>query len=360
MAVASVRALVEAGDQVDVVLPSDGPLVPLLTEAGARVLVLPLPVLRKAMLRPLKLLQLAATMPRTIVRSMRVLRRLETDVVYVNTITQPWWLLAAALAKKPRLVHVREAESEQPAIVRRVLLAPLALATRVVCNSKATERYVLDDASGVTGKTSVLYNGKDWAPYEAPAFEGFAEPVRLLLVGRISPRKGTDTAIEAVHLLRQRGIDTKLTLIGDVFDGYEWYRDELGAQIAKHGLEDAVVFAGFDPEPAERFGEADLVLVPSRLEPFGTVAAEGMAAGRCTIVARTQGLVEIVDSAEVGLTFEAENAGELAEACAQLIADPDRAVAMAAAGRARVLERFSTEQYAAGTRSIVAELEKSV
>ena len=43
--------------------------------------------------------------------------------------------------------------------------------------------------------------------------------------------------------------------------------------------------------------QTDIAIVPSRIEPFGTVAAECMAAGLLTIVADVQGLAEIVETA---------------------------------------------------------------
>jgi glycosyltransferase involved in cell wall biosynthesis len=180
----------------------------------------------------------------------------------------------------------------------------------------------------------------------------------MLLVGRLSPRKGTDTALAAVEVLVSKGHDVHLTLVGDVFPGYEWFKEQLERDARKKGILDRITFAGFVADPVPHYAAADIVLVPSRTEPFGTVAAEGMAAGRCTVVARVQGLVEIVDNSAIGGTFEPGDYQGLAQVCAGYLQEPDHAAVVAAAGRQSILERFSVEQYEAGTVSVVRRLTK--
>jgi len=353
MAVATVSSLADLGIEVCAIVPQHGALIERLEGAGARVVELDLPVLRKSQLRPAALLRLVAGMPLTLARAAAAIRRARADVVYVNTITQPWWILAARLVGARVIVHVREAESDVPDLMKRALLLPLAIADVIPCNSRATEEYVLRYSAGTAGRTAVLYNGKDWSEYTSAAPARFEAPVRLTLVGRLSPRKGTDTAVEALAILRKRGYDVRLALVGDVFPGYEWFADQLRSRALALGLSDSIDFAGFTDDPAAAFANSDIALVPSRVEPFGTVAAEAMASARCTVVARTQGLVEIVDGPEVGSTFDPGDAAGLADACASLIDSPQRAAAIALAGRELIVERFSSAGYAQGTAVLV-------
>ena len=88
----------EAGWDVEVTLPADGPLVPLLTAAGCRVTLRAAPVLRKAYLSPAGLLRFALLTARRTPAMLRLLRRARPDVVYVSTVTVPWWLLFAGPA----------------------------------------------------------------------------------------------------------------------------------------------------------------------------------------------------------------------------------------------------------------------
>ncbi|ROQ63877.1 hypothetical protein EDF36_0827 [Rathayibacter sp. PhB152] len=355
MAAATVKALADAGHVVTVVLPEIGPLEGLLTSSGADgVHTLDLPVLRKALLKPVPFTRLVLSLPLTIARCIRALRRTQADLVIANTITQPWWILAARALGLPSVVHVREAETEIPVIAQRVLLAPLALADRAVANSRATQEHVVLRGLRMEGKTSVVYNGKNWDPYFRSSFAGVSSRPHLVLVGRLNPRKGPDVAIRGLSALVARGHDASLTLVGSIFPGYEWYWAELHTLVSALGLEDRVVFAGFQEDTTGYLERADIVLAPSRSEPFGTIAAEGMAAERPVVVSNVQGLVEIVNGPSVGRVFNSEDFGALAEICEELIASPEEAVRMAREGRATVLERFSEHRY---EREMVAIVE---
>ncbi|MBX6768561.1 MAG: glycosyltransferase, partial [Actinomadura rubrobrunea] len=137
MLVESVRALA-AEWRVLVTLPADGPLSEPLRDAGAEVVVLPVPVLRKAYMSPGGVARLAAASLRALPRAVRLLRRTRAAALYVNTVTIPLWLAAARLARVPALCHVHEAEEGVPRPVRAALAAPLRLARAVLVNSRAS------------------------------------------------------------------------------------------------------------------------------------------------------------------------------------------------------------------------------
>jgi glycosyltransferase involved in cell wall biosynthesis len=313
-------------------------------------------VLRKSLLKPRPFLRLLFGMPRTLRTALRTIASEKPAALYVNTITQPWWLVAARLARVPALSHVREQESQVPWLVKRILTFPLVMADLILCNSRSTLDHVRQYGTGVARKLRVLYNGKDWSRYGQRPFAGISDRPRLLFVGRLNPRKGPDTAIIALSRLVDDGVDASLVIAGSIFPGYEWYLDELETLATDRGVRDRCDFVGFVSDTRALFEQCDIVLVPSRVEPFGTVAAEGMASMRPTIVARVQGLTEIVDSDSVGLSFEPGDADGLAAECRRLIDDPQLAAAIAREGKASVLERFSLPRYESQTVEAVNEL----
>ena len=67
----------------------------------------------------------------------RLLRTVRPDVLYVNTVTIPWWLLAARLARVPSVCHVHEAENADSRLVRAALVSPLRLADRLIVISES-------------------------------------------------------------------------------------------------------------------------------------------------------------------------------------------------------------------------------
>jgi glycosyltransferase involved in cell wall biosynthesis len=131
----------------------------------------------------------------------------------------------------------------------------------------------------------------------------------LLFVGRLVSVKGADLAIEALRRLHERGVHTTLTICGD---GPE--RDALERQVREAGLQGAVTFEGWTnpDELAACYRRAELLLVPSRYEPFGIVALEAIASGCPVVAAATGGLPEAVG--DCGILVAPDTPGALADA----------------------------------------------
>lgn len=344
---------VDAGADVVVVLPGDGPLAERMRDVGARVETLDMPVLRKAHLTPRGIVALGVATLRALGPMARLIRRVRPDTVLVNTLTIPAWLVAARLAGVAPVCHVHEAEADARWVVRVGLAAPLLLARAVVVNSAAARDVVVSAVPALRRRTRVVYNGVPGPP-EVPTADRGADggsgaapgSAHVVLVGRLSPRKGSDVALEAVALLRATGRDVRLTLCGSVFAGYEWFEDQLRVRAAADDLAGAVDLVGY-ADPWEWFARGDVVVVPSRVEPFGNVAVQAMLAGRPVVASRTQGLAEIVQDGETGLLVRPDDPVALADAIAELLDDPARASALAEAGRQDAAERFGAQRYRA-------------
>ncbi|WP_395104402.1 glycosyltransferase family 4 protein [Actinomadura sp. SCN-SB] len=351
MLVESVRALAPTR-QVVVTLPAEGPLSQVLRDAGARIEILPIPVLRKAYMSPMGLLRLAFANLRALPKARRLLRRTGAEALYVNTITIPIWLAAAKLARVPALCHVHEAEEGLPRPVRAALSAPLRLARTVVVNGRASAA-VLGSAGR---RAQIIHNGVEEPPSVTEPRATLTGPVRITLVGRLTPRKGSDIAIRAAGLLRERGYDVILTLVGSVFPGYEWVEEEL-RELAGDALEDGrVVLAGFRPQVWDSLAETDVAIVPSKVESFGNAAVEAMLAGRPVVASDLQGLAEIVTDGENGVLVPPGDPVALADGVARLLDDWDGALAMAKRARADAARRFGKDRYHREMREAVRAL----
>ncbi|MFS0706428.1 glycosyltransferase, partial [Cellulomonas sp. 179-A 9B4 NHS] len=350
----TLRAARAGGWDVELVLPGDGPLTARAAALGVRVTRADLPVLRKSLLHPARLPGLALAAVRSVVRTTRTLRRTRPDLVYVSTLTIPWWVVAARLARVPVLCHVHEAEEDQPRVVTAALTAPLLLADRVVTNSAAARRSIGPVFGSLAERAVVVHNGVP-GPADDPAPPAPGGPLRVALVGRLSPRKGTDVALEAVAQAVARGHDLRLRVAGSTFTGYEWFERELRARLDEPALAGRVELLGFVHPTWPLLAEADVVLVPSRVEPFGNTAVEAMLAGRAVVASRVQGLAEILRDGETGLLVPPGDAAALADALARLDGDPALRARLAAAARADALTRFSPERYAVAVR---AELDR--
>jgi len=286
-------ALIDSGVDAFVALPSPGPLADALRRVGCRVAVLPTFVLRKSLLTPAGIVSLPLRAVVALARSWRVLRRLRPDALYVSTITLPMWLAAGRLSRTPTVAHVHEAERDVGRLVRRGLYFPLRLAGTVVANSEFTREVIGSTDASTARRAKVVHNGVAGPQTVIEPRQDAADGPRLVYIGRLSPRKGTDLVIEATAELRRRGIPARAAIVGDVYEGYEWYRDELKQSSCRLGVTDAVSFSGFRQDIWPELAANDILVVPSRLEEsFGNAAVEGLLAGRAVIASDRPGLRE--------------------------------------------------------------------
>ncbi len=290
----SVAALAD-GAEVTVALPCDGPLTAELTALGARVVVRRMPVLRRSVLRPAGALGLLRDAVLGLGPALLLARRAGRDGVYVSTTVLPTWPLVARLARRRVVCHVHEAEWPGPRALHRAVLAPLLLADRVVANSRFTREVLVRTLPSLAARTDVVANPVDGPAWPVPARDELDGPLRLLFVGRLSPRKGADVAVAVLAELAARGVDARLTLVGSVYAGYEWFEDRLRTAVAAAGLADRVELAGFRPDVRDDLAAADVVLVPSVLdESFGNTAVEAVLSARPVVVSDLGGLREAV------------------------------------------------------------------
>jgi GT2 family glycosyltransferase len=341
----SVGALAAHGE-VTVALPGPGPLVAELEQRGARVVLVAMPVLRKAVLRPVGALRLVADAVRGLLPALALLRR--ADVVHVNTTIVPSWLLLARLAGRRVVCHVHEAEWPGPAALHRVLLRPLLAAHTVVANSRFTAEVLTGLLPALAGRTTVVANPVPGPADVAAARERLDGAVRLLFLGRISPRKGPDVAVEVLRELRARGVDARLTLAGSVFAGYEWFEAQLRDTVRAAGLTDRVEYTGFVTDVWPVLAEADVVLVPSVLdESFGNAAVEAVLAARPLVVSDLRGLREATDGFDSVRVAAPGDAVRWADAVQELVADWPRVREAAARDAVRARERHALARFAA-------------
>lgn len=185
-----------------------------------------------------------------------------------------------------------------------------------------------------------LYNGvrpEDLAPPDAPASAAaharWSLPDRFVLsVGHLEPRKNIGQAIEAMALLRERGLTVPLVVVGNP-GGAE---AELTAAIARHGLGASVrLLSGVGSDDLRAmYHLADLLLFPSAYEGFGIPLVEAMAAGLPIAASDTPVFRELAEGA--ARFFALGDPAGTAAVIADLWGDPQARAALAEAGRARL------------------------
>jgi len=232
---------------------------------------------------------------------------------------------------------------------------PAALAERIrdAAQVVTVSRFNVDHLEREHGRrASLVYNG---LPLERFAFHDPRErPATILAVGRLIEKKGFHVLVDACRLLATEGVTFRCDVIGD---GVE--RDALAERIERQGLSGRVRLLGaLPPEQVKaRMLEAAVLAAPSVVAADGdrdglpTVLLEAMALGTPCVGTDVTGIPEAVRDGVTGLLVPAGGAEPLAAACRRLLEDPALRERLAAAARALVERRFSSE---ANTRRLRA------
>jgi glycosyltransferase involved in cell wall biosynthesis len=342
---------------VTVALPGPGPLVGELQARGLRVELVPMPVLRNAILRPRGFVQLLGQAARGLLPALRLLRRDGVAGVYVSTLTLPSWPLLARLTGRRSLCHVHEAEQSAPGLLRRGMVLCPALSDRVVANSWFTLDVLTEVAPRLRPRAVVVHNAVRGPAVVVPARPQLVGPLRLLYVGRLSPRKGPQVAVATLQELLRRGVDARLTVVGSVFDGYEWFERELRATVAEGGLDDRVDFLGFRADVWPHLADADVVLMPSvGDESFGNSAVEAVLAARPLVVSDHSGLREAAAGYASAQAVDPGRPDAWADAVSRVAAEWPRFRDAARTDAAEARRRSAPERYTAELVDAVAAL----
>jgi glycosyltransferase involved in cell wall biosynthesis len=173
---------------------------------------------------------------------------------------------------------------------------------------------------------------------------------RILGVGRHVTKKGFDLLIEACALLRDRGLDLDLCILG----GFGEHTEALRSLIAARELGACANLAGpcSQADLLAEYRRADVLCMPCRVLDNGdrdgipNVIVEAMAAGLPVVTTPVSGIPELVEDGVSGLMVPPDDPGALADALSRLHRDSRLALRLGAAGQALIGERFDGDRLA--------------
>jgi len=147
-----------------------------------------------------------------------------------------------------------------------------------------------------------------------------------------------------------------LWIVGGTMPGEEKYRKQLEEYAAKLGVSDKVLFFGWRNDATELMACFDLLVVPSKKEPFGRVTVEAMMLGIPVVATASGGTLEIIENNKTGLLFDSGDSRQLAEKCLEIISDPEKTNRMTHQAKSEVERKFSAENYIGGVQKVYASL----
>jgi glycosyltransferase involved in cell wall biosynthesis len=179
---------------------------------------------------------------------------------------------------------------------------------------------------------------------------GRREAARLLFVGRFTSQKGLEYLLRALSLMKRPAI---LDVVGNGGNG-EHYRalaQELSVsnRVAWHGQLRSDQLAGL-------YRAATALVVPSIDEGLGLVAVEALLCETPVVAFRSGGLTDVIQDDSTGILVTPGDTAALAAALDNVIAEPDKARTLGAAGRLYALSTFAPESAAQRYSDIYAHV----
>jgi glycosyltransferase involved in cell wall biosynthesis len=227
-------------------------------------------------------------------------------------------------------------------------------ARAVIAVSESTRQDLIRHYSIPPDKITVVHEAA--APHFRPASPEAIATVRarhglpegfILTVGTIEPRKNLSRLLDALQCLRQRGLDTRLVVVGS----RGWLYEGFFRRLEELQLGDAVLLPGYVPDadlPAV-YSAARVFVLPSLYEAFGLSVLEAMACGTAVVCSRTSSLPEV--GGDAVRYFDPTDVEEMAEAIGAVWHDEALRMEMSRRGLAQAA-RFSWRRTAEETMAV--------
>jgi len=292
--------------------------------------------------------------PRLLFSLARQLRRDAADVLHThNPAVHHYGAIAARMAGVPAVVNTRHgpATSSGRAYQERYFRAVIPLTDRVVFVCEHSRRYLLEQGGRASGKSVVVLNGIELAPFlERPAAPGSAWPrIRFGAVGRMVPVKGHSILIDAFAQLSRKLPDAELRIVGG-----GPLEDTLREQSRKTGLGGRIRIEGLHHDIAGVLPELDIFVMSSTSEGLPLVILEAMAAGLPVVSTRIGGVPEVAPEGDVSVLCAPGSASDLAAAMYKAATSCDLAC-MGKKAREIAIAKFSLDQMQRSYQAVYAD-----
>lgn len=304
-----------------------------------------LAALRALMCLPIAWVRLAGTF-----------RRLRPDVIHATNLRG--MLLAGPVGRALRVPVVWHVHLSEPQAMLNRLAATLAAGVVVPSSSAVADLVGVSPDRVVVIPNAVTPEALtvDRNHLEANVARARQSGPTLVTAARLTPQKGLDVLVEAIHLLLKEHPDLRVIVFGAPQDGYERHHRELLQVIADKHLEAAVTFAGTVSAPFRHYADASVYVQPSRWEIAPLAILEAMAVGLPVVASNVGGVLDLVEHGRTGLLVAPGDPTALANAVHELLIDPDRAAELGRAGATMARAGFSVEAMSERWRALYDEL----
>lgn len=245
---------------------------------------------------------------------------------------------------KPRLLR---------AIIGQILPALLNRRSSVVLVENPDDRTVLANL-GVNDKDLIVISGSG---VDTDRFQPLPEPeapITFGFVGRLLKDKGVRALVSAHQILKNRGYDFRLLIIGKPDPANPSSISD--KEVKEWSQRPGIFYLGYIKDITELWERCHFAVLPSHREGLPISLLEAAACGRAMITTDAPGCREIVIQDETGLLVPIDNPEALASAILCLANSPTLRARYAAAARKLVVERLSAKIVGAATVDLYNKL----
>ncbi|MBI4395266.1 MAG: lipopolysaccharide heptosyltransferase II [Candidatus Omnitrophica bacterium] len=233
---------------------------------------------------------------------------------------------------------------------------------KVIAISHSIGRRMIDDFGVPPEQITLIHRGVDLSRYPFSP-QKYEKPksgtLKVINIGRITPIKGHQEFIRAVHLLSKRLQNLEVSIVGAPDESKESYFRDLKLMVNRLGLGSIVKFLGTRRDVPELLQEADLLVLSSKIpEAFGRVLVEAGAVGTVVAASRIGGILDVIDEGENGLLFSPENFEEMAIVMEKLLKDRALSKRLSSSLREKVEREFSLDQMVKKTCEVYQEVKQ--
>ena len=180
----------------------------------------------------------------------------------------------------------------------------------------------------------------------------------VLYVGRFISRKGIQDLLEAIPIVIHRLPRTKFLLVGGEpgVTPLELRKKWLPAKLSPY--QNQIIFKGWlnELELQKMYELADVLVVPSRYEPFGLVILEGMSHGLPVVASSVGGPLEVIEHGRTGFLFPVKNIQAFSYYLIYLLKNPDIRQQMGESALKQVHQKWQWTQIAEKVQDIYQEI----
>ncbi|MEZ4774547.1 MAG: glycosyltransferase family 4 protein [Bacteroidia bacterium] len=255
----------------------------------------------------------------------RAAGKLPCPVVHTQHDNCPWWYKKDLKSRFQTAIEKRYAQS---------------VASVSACISRSVKADVENILKINPEKAPLVYNFIRFPENMPRPADLSRKPFRILMLTRLDmEKKGIDLGLQIFRNLLADIPDAQLVITGKGQD--ETRIRELAATLQVEGKVD---FRGYQSDIYAEFERAHIVLMPSRWEGFGLVAAEAGAAGRPVVASDAGGLPEVIRHNHTGIVCASGDVQAFTKAILTLNHDPDGYARLAQAAQEFVRAQFGIER----------------